>query len=246
MGRFDSVATPYITALLAFYDKSGLFANASASYLALSGYNRIDLVTVEAGYLYVHKNFDAEVSAAKYWFSKYSFNVRSSIREGFTILTGYDLGFIKPTISPTVTIADKADFALAVGIEHSFYLFNDAVDITPTANLNGSTENFYNSYYKKHKFSLRRKGEVVKVNGHLEGEVLNASQFKILDYEFTMPINYVVKKFTFNFSPVFAIPVNPALTQLTAIRPGFPDKVKISNEVITNSFFWQAGITYKF
>ena len=43
LGRKDSVPSPYITASLGYYHKSGLFVNASASYLMEPGQGRIDL-----------------------------------------------------------------------------------------------------------------------------------------------------------------------------------------------------------
>ena len=43
MGRRDSIAAPYILPSIGYYDKSGLFADATLSYLVGSEENRVDL-----------------------------------------------------------------------------------------------------------------------------------------------------------------------------------------------------------
>src|ERR1700712_5740709 len=48
-GRKDSVATPYITPTIGYYDKSGFFIDGSLSYLSRAGSSRIDLFNIEAG-----------------------------------------------------------------------------------------------------------------------------------------------------------------------------------------------------
>ncbi len=51
MGRRDSIAAPYIFPSIGYYDTSGFFADASASYLTGSEANRVDLFLISAGYL---------------------------------------------------------------------------------------------------------------------------------------------------------------------------------------------------
>jgi hypothetical protein len=247
LGRKDSSLTPYITPSFGYYHKSGLFINLSASYLASAGESRIDVVTAEAGYSISKGNFDGELTGAKFWYNSSSYNVRSEVKGSVSFYGSYDLGFIKPTVSPSVNIGDKSsDIALILGLEHSFTFSHDAFEIIPTVTGGWSTQNYYNSYYKKRKFVVKRKGVTSIVNGTRTGVVLNASQFKMLDYEFTLPINYTVKKFTFNFSPAYAMPVNPAVVVVTTTRVGYPTVVRTFTETLENSFYFQASIAYKF
>jgi hypothetical protein len=245
LGRKDTAATPYITPMFGYYHKTGLYLNASASYLPIAGESRIDLVTVEAGYAFKTGKFEGQASAAKFWYNSASYNIRSELKGSLSFFGAYDFGFIKPTLTPALTIGNKLDFALTMGVEHIFYFDHDAFDITPTFNANASTQNYYNSYYKARKFSVKRKGENVTVKGYRSGEVLNAGQLKMLDYEFTFPINYTIKKFTLNFSPVFAVPVNAALVSVTTKKGNQAPTTKIATEKLSNSFFFQGGITYK-
>jgi hypothetical protein len=77
--------------------------------------------------------------------------------------------------------------------------------------------------------------------------VIDPSAFKILDYEATMPINYTLGKFIFNFTPAFAIPVNPAMvSRITTPTGGTATTKAVVLEKLTNSFYWTLGFTYKF
>jgi hypothetical protein len=246
LGRKDTVTTPYITATVGYYHKSGLYLNTSVSYLPNSSPGRIDLVTIEGGYNIKAGKFEGQASADKFFFSSQSNNVKADLKGGIAFFAGYDLGFIKPTLTPMLNISDKLDFTLTMGIEHAFYSDDNAFDITPTFNVNGSTQNYYNSYYRDRKFKVKKKKVTVVEKGTVSGEVLNASQFKILDYEFTIPVNYTYKKFTFNFTPTYAIPVNPAVVSVTRQIANEAPITKTGNEKLSNSFFWEAGIIYKF
>jgi len=260
LGRKDTIAIPYINASVGYYHKSGLYVSGAASYLPNANPGRFDLFTIGAGYLFKIKKFEGQVNADKYFYSSQSINVKSAIKESFDFFAAYNFGFIKITATPTLIISNESlkatatsapvsstesDFALMLGIEHTFYLLNSTVDITPTINANGSTQNYYNIFYRARKSRIKKNGQVV-LPANISAQVDDAAQFKILDYEFTSPINYVVKKFTFNFTPVYAIAVHPALLTITTQVANRAPRVVTHPEKISNSFFFQAGITYKF
>src|SRR5262245_41233230 len=67
-GRKDSLNTPYITPTIGYYAKSGFFADGALSYLARSGSDGIDLVTLEAGYDFNIGNFDGEIMGSKFFY----------------------------------------------------------------------------------------------------------------------------------------------------------------------------------
>jgi hypothetical protein len=246
LGRKDSVAAPYITPMFGYYHKSGLYINASASYLPTAGENRVDLVAIETGYSFKAGNFDGQANAAKFWYSSASYNVRSELKGSLSFFSAYDLGFIKPTLLPVLNIGNKIDFALTMGLEHTFYLDDDAIDITPELNVNESTLNFYSSYYKVRRYSVKRKKKTTIVKGSVSGNVLDAGKFRMLDYEFTVPLSYAIKKFTFNFTPVYSIPVSPSVVTVTTKIANQAPNVKMSQEKLGNSFFFQGTLAYKF
>ncbi len=246
LGRKDTVLTPYITASLGYYHKSGLFISTSASYLPVSGQSRIDLVTIEAGYEIKTDKFEGQATFDKFFYSSQSNNVKAEMKASLAFFAGYDFGFIKPTATPTLNLSNSADFALTLGLEHTFYSEDNSFDITPTFNANGSTQNYYSSYYRNRKFKVKKKKVVTIQKGTVYGVVEGASQFKMLDYEFTLPVNYTIKKFTFNFTPTYAIPVHPAVVDITTQIANQPPKTRTVTEKPGNSFYWQAGVTLKF
>jgi hypothetical protein len=243
-GRKDSVATPYITPTLGYYDKSGFFVNGSLSYLAKSGSSRIDLFNIAAGYDFDIGNFDGEISANKSFYNSQSTNVKSQITGSVLASGGYDFTFIKPTFEAGINFGTQSDYLLAFGLEHTFYQLKDKLQFTPSFLANGSTQNYYGSYYNKRKVGGKRKKAGITYD--VTATVEDASQFKMLDYEFSLPIIYVVKKFSFILTPVFALPVNPALVT-TQLKPeaGGNTITRTSLETISNTFYCSFGLTYK-
>lgn len=244
-GRKDSLATPYLTPSLGYYDKSGFFVSGSLSYLMRSGSSRIDLFSLEAGYDFTIKKFDGEIAVSKSFYNDSSTNVKSQISASVYASGGYDLGFIKPSFDAAVDFGSATDFMLGLGLEHSFYAANDNLEITPTFMANGSTQNYYGSYYNKRRVGGKRKtgGIVYDVSAVVE----NASQFKMLDYELSLPLHYTMNKFGFSITPVYAIPVNPAVVTITRVQEGTGiTKTRSSVESISSSFYCSFGITWQF
>jgi hypothetical protein len=246
-GRKDSVASPYITPSVGYHHKSGLHINASASYLPVSGQNRFDLFTVNAGYGYKSRHVEFSVNAYQYFFSNSSYNVESEIQQNAIALFGYDFGFIKPVVQGILNFGNKADYGASFGLEHSFYAFDYSLAITPTVTANGSTQNYYNSYYKLRRYAGTRRKRLIGRGYSVSAYVENASQFKILDYEISMPVSYIYKKFTFSFIPTYVIPQHPSVVDVNI-------KTLVTNitfygrykEKLNNSFFGNLGVAYKF
>lgn len=110
--------------------------------------------------------------------------------------------------------------------------------------VNASTQNYYSSYYSKRKFVARKKqtGNGTTINAYLQ----NASEFKIMDYELTIPVDYSVGKFIFDFTPTMAIPVNPNVVVTTITPPLGMPVTRTKTEQLNNAFFWSVGVTYSF
>lgn len=250
-GRKDSVATPYITPALGYYHKSGLYINALASYLPTSGQNRFDLFTIEAGYAHKFGNFDMQITGNKFFYSNSSYNVESEIEADVVAAFDYDLHFVTPVVQGMVIFGPRTDYAASLGLEHSFYAIKNKLTITPSVMANASTQNYYNSYYELRRYALKRLIKLSALNRDsisytISAYVINASKFQILDYEISMPINYTIKKFTLNFTPVYAIATNPSqLHVIIKTISGIQLFNKKYSEKLNDSFFFQAGITYK-
>jgi len=248
-GRKDSVPSPYFTASLGYYHKSGLFVNASASYLTEPGQGRIDLATIDGGYSLITTKFEGLITVSKYIYSSESYNVRSKIEGSASILLAYDLGFVKPALEGVVNLGDNTDYGATFGLEHTFYAMDKRLSITPTANANASTQNYYNNYFKFRRYSLDRLRLLKRLLGEItiSAYVENPGQFKILDYEFSIPINFTQKRFSFNVLPTFAIPVNPAVTDVTTSSSRLGTRTIVrGKEQLTASLFFTVGVSYSF
>lgn len=244
-GRKDSLANPYLTPSLGYYDKSGVFISGSLSYLMRTGASRIDLFSLDAGYDFNIKKFEGEIAVSKSFYNDSSTNVQSQISASVYASGGYDFGFIKPSFDAAVDFGSATDFMLGLGLEHTFYAANDNLEITPSFRANGNTQNYYGSYYNKRRVGGKRKtGGIVY---DVTAEVQNASQFKMLDYELSLPLHYSLHKFGISVTPVYAIPVNPAVLTITRVPEGGGiTRVKTAAESISSTFYCSVGLSWQF
>jgi hypothetical protein len=243
-GRKDSVAIPYITGQMGYYHKSGLYTNVTASYLPTAGQNRFDLFTIEAGYNHRFGAVEMQLAGSKFYYNSNSYNVESEIQETFAAAFAYDWKVLTPVLMGTAIFAGTTDYAASFGLEHSFYALKSRLEIIASATANASTQNYYSQYYRYRRYAIDR--FKIPLSYSIIAEVLDPSVFKVLDYELSLPITYNVKKFTFNFDPLFAIPVNPARLRITRKINNTIIGQKEYQERLNDSFFFQCGIAYKF
>ena len=247
MGRKDSSVLPYYIPEFSYYHKSGIFISASLYYLKNQTASRIDLVTIDAGYQFKTGHYDGQVTVSKYFYSSQSTSVTSEISASAEYQNSYDLGFIKTTFTGTLNIGNKLDFAGIFALEHRFSLIDDNLDITPTFAVAASTQNFYSDYYKTRRYTIKRKGAAGQTAmENISGTVVDASSFKILDYEPTIPIEYAVGKCVISFIPTYSIPVNPALIDIQTTKANGMVVNKTKTEQIENTFYWTLGVSFLF
>jgi len=242
-GRKDSLNTPYITPTIGYYAKSGFFADGSLSYLARSGSDGIDLATVEVGYDFSIKDFDGEIMGSRFFYNSNSTNTKSEINSSLAASAGYDFGFVHPGLQGSLNFGTSTDYAVSFSLDHAFYAAADRLVITPSLLFNASTQNYYGSYYNNRIYAKQRR----KLYYDISADVSDASRFKLLDYEFSIPVDYTVKKFTVSFIPFFAIPVNPAVVTVN-IKPSSTAATitRTNTEKTSNTFFASFGLSYKF
>jgi len=246
LGRKDSTVLPYYIPEFSYYHKTGLYATVSLNYLKNSTSSRLDLVTVEGGYMFEAGSYEGQFSVSKYFYSTQSTNVASDIKASLAYQNSFNFGFIKPSFTGTLNIGSKLDFEGLFGLEHCFYFLGGKGDITPTLAAAGSTQNYYNAYYQNKRYNIKK---IQKTEPNVVGvsaSVLNASTFKILDFEPTVPINYRMGKCTFNFSPTYAIPVHPAIISTETTMANGTVLSRTRAEKIENTFYWTLGFSFLF
>ena len=158
----------------------------------------------------------------------------------------FDFGFISPTFTGTLNIGKSLDFEGLFGLEHTFYFLGDKADITPIFAAAGSTQNYYDAYYKNRRFNIKKLQKLQPSIADITGSVLNASSFKILDFEPTIPINFRFGKCTLNFSPTYSIPVNPAIVSIQTTMTNGTEVTRTRTEKIENTFYWTLGFSLLF
>ncbi|HEY5369435.1 MAG TPA: hypothetical protein VIJ75_10610 [Hanamia sp.] len=245
LGRHDSSRIPYLTPSFSYYNKSGFYASGYVSYLNSKGISRIDHVEFDAGYIFTAHKFSGEVYAAKDFYNSQSINVKSETEGSLNGSLSYDFGFIEPVLKEGIVIEKTNDYYAEVGLEHSFFLADDNFEITPTFFINASTQNYYNLYYTKRKYSAKntnRRGPGTIIKAYLP----NASEFKIMDYEFSLPLDYSAGKFIFDLNPTLADPVNPNIVVTTTTPPSGISTTKTRTEKLSSIFYWSVSITYSF
>ena len=241
LGRRDSVALPYLSPSLGFHDKSGLFINGSLSYSMAQGNTRLDMVSFEGGWAYNSENWNVELSASKEFYSGESYSVKSEIGGNLSGYFSHDFGPVEPSLDLGADLGTSFDFGIGLGLEHSFSIIENRLELSPSAKVNASTQNFYSNYYNKRRYSPKRKNNS---GSSTSAEIINAGNFQIMDYELSGPIEYTYKKkLKVNFTPTYAIPVHPA-NIITTNKSGGNTSSAVSKENLTNVFYFSLGITY--
>lgn len=247
LGRKDSTALPYYTPTVSYFHKSGLYATASISYLKNATASRVDLVTVDAGYMFTKGKYAGTFTVTKYFYNSQSTSVTSDIKASADYLNSYDLGFIKPSFTATLNMGDKTDFAATLGLSHTIELIKDKWEITPGFNAEGSTQDFYSDYYRNRKYKIKKKKVVVGTGeAEVTGTVLNASTFRVLDYEATMPIEYSIGKCTIGFTPTYNMPVHPATLAIHTVKDNGQITDTTRTEKIANTFYFTLAVDFLF
>jgi len=244
-GRKDSTVIPLITPKISYIFKSGFEIDLSVGYNLHEPSPQVNQYTLDGSYSFNPGNYSGSVTLSGFLYSKQSGSTTAEQRGSLEYDNSYDLNFIQPGLNLTWTFNNGVpDYQASFALQHEFDIGN--LSITPTATMNMATQNAYNSYYQNRRFSIPREGKPpLPANVTLSGEVLNSSQFQILDYEFSAPVGYTAGKWNFSFTPTYALPVHPADIKLS-IQVNNNIHSYTYKETLPNTFYVQFGVTYNF
>jgi hypothetical protein len=250
LGRADSTVLPLLTPEISYLFKSGFEIDFSVGFNAAAPCLTLNSWTLDGSYTFSPGNYSGTATVSVFNYSPNSGSVNAAQKGNIEYSNYYTLPFIQPSLSLTYTFAAptaKADYQVTFALQQEFdFLSNGNLNITPTATMNASTQNYYNSYYKNKRFTIPRHGKPpLPANVSLSGEVLNSGEFQIMDYEFSAPVGFTAGKWSFNYTPTYAIPVNAPDIKLTA-KVNNQASVKTYKEPLTNLFYSQVSITYAF
>lgn len=237
MGRRDSIEAPYIFPSIGYYDRSGFFANASASYLLRSSEERMDLFLLSAGYLYSKGQFYAGLSGTKYFFNEDSYNVQSEVEADLTAMLNYDFKAAEVGLSGSAYFgSSNTDLSLNLMLDRTFYALDKKLLITPTVELGAGTQYFYQAYYNSSRMGNRKgNGPGGMSMQNMEVQLKEASEFNFLNIELSLPVSYFYKHLIFSFTPALAFPQSPASISTAS---------GTIEEDLDSVFYWSAGVSY--
>lgn len=247
MGRADTVRTPTILPEMKYIFKNGIYLAATADYIPNRVNNKLDGGSAAFGYDFdITDDFSGGLSFTKLFYSGNSTQIGSSINSTVNANLSYNIAdVITPTISADYNFL-KQDFGhdifLNAGLSHDFAIDGifgdkDLLIISPSANVNEGTQNFYDAYFVLKKYKLTKKAsQLLQAAESLivtkEGQL---SRFKLLDYELSAPVEYKAGVLILSFTPTYAVAENKLPPRVTkGMVPG------------SGIFFFEAGVALKF
>ena len=216
-GRKDSLALPYLTPSIGYFDKSGFYISGSISYLNSKDQKGIDYTAIDLGYNFSAGNhFSGDVYANKSWYNQSSSNIKSDIKGNIGSLVSYDLNVLQINAGIDLTFATKTDIGLNLGVSHSF-LFgpeDNQFSIDPSFTTNWSSLHSYEGYVSRK--AIKKPGAILPGGASVSAvTTVQNNKITLLDYELWVPFVYATKKFGFTFTPTLSIPKNPIYTTTT-------------------------------
>jgi hypothetical protein len=245
-GRKDSTVIPLLTPKISYIFKSGFEIDLSVGYNTHETSPQVNEYTLDGSYTFNPGNYSGSITLSGFLYSKQSASTTAEQKGSLEYSNSYSLPFIQPGLDLTYTFGNHIpDYQISPSLLQPFNIGN--LSITPTFTMNAATQNSYNSYYQNRRFSITRDNSKPPLNPDITitGEVLNANQFQILDYELSCPLAYTAEKWTFSFTPTYAMPVHPADIQLSVVTNN-QTVIKTYRETLTNSVYVSIGCTFNF
>jgi len=229
MGRTDTVTTPIISPNVKYSFKSGIYLSGSLDFLPNRKTKKLDGGDFALGYDFdLTDDLSGAVSFTKLFYSATSTQVSSAISSTINGNLDYDIAdIITTSVSLDYNINKQGvgdDFMFNFGLSHDFIaegIFGDKdiLLVSPMAALNSGTQNFYDGYLvrKKLKNAKRDAAQTKLFNTYTAA----LSQFELLDYELSVPIEYKSGNFIFHITPIYALAENqfqsPAIQKLLGL-----------------------------
>lgn len=251
-GRTNVNAIPYLAPYLGYFNKNGFFVSTSL-YYSLTNQSKIETYMIDIGYDYeVNKKLTLGAFANKTNYNNSSSIVSSSVKGFVGGYIDYDFNYFEITLDSEVLLSKKADLNFTPTLYREFEMLkNKSLKITPTVLANFSSLHYYEDYSNK----KIKKNSISQTSTSVE-TVVNNNRFTLLDYEFSVPVEYRLYNFVFFATPMFAIPIHPVYTTSTytlhtanGVQIGNPitvDSTEASELNLKNKFFVEVGLYYKF
>lgn len=242
-GRKDPIALPYLTAAAAYFHQSGLFVRGSASLLLKGTDKRVDQLKLTGGYAYYKNKLFWGVYGSLFSFNDSSYAVLSEINASAYGYFGYDFRLFELTADAGTMFGEATDFTAGLDLSKTIYASGGRLRMMPSVYLLGGSQQYYNSYYQIRNTETKKR--IGRGNGGSSGTVVtsdttvvveNSSKFRLLSYEFSLPVQYTTSRLRFGITPAFVIPVNPSIITIDQVT---------TKEDLENSFYFNINLAYR-
>ena len=249
-GRADSLKSPYQITTASITFANGVYSNLSAYYLLTPSQHRFDFFELNVGYNYtLSKKISGQIYGSKYFYSGqtnlFNSDITSNIGSSFNI----DLGGIQFNNEVDIFFSNKADVQYTPGFEKTFSVevsHEKNWSFSPTIYAEISSTNYYESSISRR--SLRGPKQPV-ASGLTSITTLNNKGMKLLDLNFSIPINFESKNILFSLTPTYVMPFNKvSLTTInkTPTSTSSFDATPYAENNLTSQLYFQIGLGYKF
>lgn len=257
-GRADSISSPYQITTATVNFANGIYSNFITNYLLTPDQSRFDFFELDLGYEYnLGKRISGEIYGSKYFYSNQSNLLNGDISSDFGATINYDLGLFQFNNTIDMFFSGKSDIQYMPGVEKSFEFGakNSNWEITPSIYSVFSTLNYYESVFIRKQNSQKNLKNKPAPPANIQSVTsLVDKGFKLVDMECSMPISYQTGALSFIFTPTLAIPFHPIKTitvNSTTLLNGNVntntiDSTPYTERNLTNQFYFQIGVNYKF
>jgi len=232
-GRTDSLHSSGLFPVVEAWLNKNLYITAAPVFVinASDGFDYAGTVAI-AGYRFGKENKSAgNIYFVKPFYKDNSQLVQSALKAQVAASGSWLNEVINVTAGGDIKLSDKFDFGVSAGLDHIFrYELSgpSVLVIDPSAYVHAGTQQFTKTYYKQSSFLL-----FPGVQQQITEEVSN---FKILSYEFSVPIIYAKGKFQLLVTPAYVLPQNLVTV---ASRPDLSERGK-------NMFYATLGTKWTF
>lgn len=246
MGRTGTTTTPTFAPNAKYGFGSGLYFSGTLDFLPNNKTKKLDGGDLSAGYDFdLSDDLSGVVSYTKFLYSSASTRIGSSISSTFNAGLNYDItDVVTPYVDVDYNVNRKGitdDIFFNFGISHDFitrkiFTDRDLFLISPSVSANIGSQNFYDAYLIKKVFKNAKKTEVQ--NTLINQYEQNLNKLKLLDYEFSTPLEYKLNHFIFQFTPTYAIVESQSLSAALTKTIGLSNKSSV--------FYISTGLSLKF
>jgi hypothetical protein len=222
LGRYQTEVLPYYSADISYKSKTGLWLSLLAYDINHSN-SFIDEVDAMAGWSKdLSTHVDASLFYTRYFFTDSNESIKASVANTATGSLGLDWGFLYSKMSGHYIFGATHDFFLV--IENSRYVEfpaifhkDDYLSFDPKISIISGTQTFVDTHYLNRGTPLidspgggpsPPRGKPGSGSGSPTTSESLETTFNILSYEFILPVSYTTRKFSFEISGRYSIPVN--------------------------------------